>query len=379
MADGSSGLTRLRAGVGSGGHLRATALRLVGVLIAALATGALVVAISGLEPVATGQAIFEGAFGTKQAISNTLITTIPITLTALGVAVAYRAGLFNIGGEGQIYIGALCAILVALAGKHAGGAVLIPAVLIAGLLGGAIWGGIAGALRARLGLSELITTIMLNYIALWIVSYLVRGPIQDNSYAALGYPQSSDVAGGAQLGQIGGWLPVGVFLVGAAAIAVWVYIERSMSGLGLQAVGEAPAASRFAGMPVSRYQFATLAAAGALAGLGGATELLGNQHHLSDSFTPGWGYDALAVALLARGRVAGTILVGLFVGALRAGVLGAQAEVPLDQSLAQLLQGIAMLYLLLANADLLAPAVKRALLRRRAVRTGPGTPAEASV
>ncbi len=153
-------------------------------LIGTLAVGLVAVLAAGLDPVTTLEAIIDGALGSPYAIRQSLTEAVPVTLTALGVAIAFRAGLFNLGGEGQIYIGALGAVGISLLFPDLTPALLIPFALGVGMLGGLIWGGIAGVLRAKLRLSEIITTIMLNFIAFWIVSYLVHGPLKDPGGAA---------------------------------------------------------------------------------------------------------------------------------------------------------------------------------------------------
>jgi len=344
------------------GDVVAVAVRTALAVLAALVVGAITLAIAGLDPIASLQKILDAAVGDSFAVNATLLQSLPITLTALGVALAYRAGLFNLGGQGQIYLGALAAVLVALWGKGLPGPVLLTAVLVAGVIGGAVCGAAAGWLRAQLGLSEIITTIMLNFIAFWIVSYLVRGPIQDPSGA--GYPRTEQIVSGARLGTIGTTVPAGVLLLLAATVLVWFLLEQTRTGMELKDVGENEAAARFAGVRIGQRLFLALAAAGGLGGLGGAVELTGNQHRLSDFFSPNWGFDAVAVALIGRGNAFGTLGAGLFIGALRSGVDGAQGAAGVPISVAQVIQGVAVLFLIIANADLVVRALRRFTLRR---------------
>lgn len=345
------------------GDAIAVALRTALAIFGALVVGGLTLAIAGLNPVSALADILDAAVGSSFAINGSLLEALPITLTALGVALAYRAGLFNLGGQGQIYLGALAAVLVALWGKALPSVLLLPAVVIAGLVGGALCGAAAGWMRSRLGLSEIITTIMLNFIAFWLVSYLVRGPIQDPSGA--GYPQTATIVPGAQIGNFGEAIPAGVVILIAATAVVWFLLERTRLGSELKDVGENEAAARFAGVRIGSRLFFALSAAGALGGLGGATELVGNQHRMSDFFSPNWGFDAIAVALIGRGSALGTLAAGLFFAALRSGVDGSQASAGVPISVSQVIQGVAVLFLVMANGDLIVNAMRRRSARRR--------------
>ncbi len=333
-----------------------TAIALIGAAI----VGAVALAAAGLDLAATWEAIYDGAVGSDVAIRNSLLESAPITITAIGVAVAFRAGLFNLGGQGQIYIGALAAVVIALY-IDLPGPLLIVCALAASVVAGAAWGGAAGVLRARLGLSEIITTIMLNFIAFWFVSWLVRGPIQDPDGA--GYPYTREIPEASRLDLLGDVIPVGAILMVVVAGAAWVLMDRSRAGIQLKALGAGEHATRFAGVATQRMTTLAMAVAGALGGLAGAVSLLGDQHRLSDFFSPNWGFDAVATALIGRGSPLGTLAAGLFIGFLRSGIQVAQgtAEVPI--ALAQILLGVVVLFLIIANADLVVRLGQR--VRRR--------------
>lgn len=341
--------------------VRALAIRTALALLGAMVVGGIAIALAGLDPLSSFQAILDNAVGSKFAIQHSLLQALPLTLCALGVAVAYRAGLFNLGGEGQILMGALGAVGIALLFPDAPGVVMLPAALLCGMVAGCLWGGIAGALRARLGLSELIVTIMLNFVAFWIVSYLIRHPLQDPGGA--GYPQTAKIAESFRLETIGGVLPAGVIVLALAVAAVWLLLERSRAGLELKDIGEGESAARFAGVRVERRLLLAMALAGMLGGLGGAVELTGNQYRLSDFFTPGWGYAAIAIALIGRGSAFGTLGAGLLIGALRSGIDGAQGAAGIPESVAEIVQGTAVLFLIVANADVVVNAMKKGLRR----------------
>jgi ABC-type uncharacterized transport system permease subunit len=330
--------------------------RTVLALVGAALLGGVAVAAAGLDPLPTLQAVIWGAAGDSFGIRNSLLQAVPITLTAVGVTLALRAALFNLGGEGQIYMGALGAVAVALAGRHLPGWLLVPLAILAGVTAGFGWGLIAGVLRATLGLSEIITTIMLNFIAFFAVSYLIRGPIQDPQ--AAGYPYTEQVAPAARLGTIGHLVPAGALLAVVAAAACWLVVERSRPGMRINDIGQGEPAARFAGVPTRAYTVAVLGVAGAMGGLAGAGELTGNQLRLSDRFSPGWGFDAVAVALIGRGNPFGTLAAGLFFGALRSGIDAAQTAAAVPAATAQIIQAATVLLLVAANSDVLAHALR---------------------
>lgn len=331
-------------------------------IVGAAAVGAIAVAASGHGPLSTLSAVWTAAAGSKLAIYSSLVEATPISLAGLGVALAFRAGLFNLGGDGQIYAGALSGVLVALNLPHLSAFLLVPAVLIAGTLGGLVWGAIAGALRAWAGLSEIITTIMLNFIILDLVSYLVRGPIQVKTGDL--YPYTPLVSSSARLGALGTTIPVGMVICVGAAVAVWIVLERSRAGLRIKELGESRTAANFAGMRVNAYTFCVLAASGALAGLAGVIDLTGDQYRLSDTFTPNWGFTAVALALIGRGTAVGTLSAGLVFGGLTAGINGAQATVGIPDSVAEIIQAAMVLFLMAANSDIIVQALRVAGVRR---------------
>jgi simple sugar transport system permease protein len=237
---------------------------------------------------------------------------------------------WNIGGEGQLYVGALAATAVATRGLEGAPApVVLPLVLAAGAFGGALWGGAAAALRVSRGVSEVLSTILLNFIAALAVAYAVRGPLQEIAGA---YPQSDPIPDGARLPVIPGLLRVhaGLLLAYALPLVGWVYLFRSAAGLRLRAVGLSPAAARYAGISPERETVRVLLLSGALGGLAGAVEVCGVAGRLFESFSPGYGFTAIAVALLARLHPAAMIASALFFAALAsgAGAMQRTAQVP---------------------------------------------------
>ncbi len=333
-------------------------VRTLAALIGAGLVGAVFLLIDGVDLAFAFQEILEQAVGSGFAIRNSLVEAVPITLVGLGVAVAFRAGIFNLGGEGQIYMGALAAVLVALHLSGLPGPLLILLALLAGMIGGGIWGGIAGGLRSRLGLSEIITTIMLNFIAFWIVSYLVRGPIQDPEGA--GYPYTAEIPAKATLPVFGDVIPLGAVILVAAAIAVWILLERTRAGISIKSLGTGEAAGRFAGLKVERTGFRVLLIAGLLGGIAGAASLLGNEGRLSDFFSPGWGFVGVMTALIGRGTAIGTLVAGLLIGFLTNGITGAQSAAGIPTATAQILLGVFVLFLIIVNTDVVVRLLRRA-------------------
>ncbi|HEY8456402.1 MAG TPA: ABC transporter permease [Actinopolymorphaceae bacterium] len=308
-------------------------------------------------------ALFLGAFGGLRALSNTLIHATPLICAGLGVSLAFRAGLFNIGAQGQLIVGAMAAGWV-------GFTVQLPPVLhlvvavVAGLLGGAVWGGVVGLLKARTGAHEVILTIMLNYVALYLLQWSLTteafqrpgrdDPISPEVHPSAQFPHLFDTR-----------LHMGFLVALAAAVAVWWLLARSTAGFELRTVGANPHAARTAGMNVGRVYTFVMLLAGALAGLAGTQQVLGTTYPLTDGIAGTIGFDAITVALLGRGSPLGTVAAGLVFGALTAGGLQMQITTQTPLTLTTVLQATIVLFIA-------APALVRAVFRIRARRaTGP--------
>jgi len=334
--------------------------------VAALALGGVVIALSGLNVWEGYQAIFRGAFGGPARIGVTVTKATPLILAGLGVALPLRCGLINLGGEGQVYIGALVATLVALVFPDLPWAVHMPLVIVAGFAGGALWGAIPGWLRARLGLNELITTIMLSYVAFWIVSYLVHGPLKDPQGG--GYPWTVQVPASAVLPMLGKGFRInlGVLLALIAAVASHFLLWRTAFGFEMRAVGAGPQAARLAGIRSGRVTVLTFAIGGGLAGLAGMAEIMGVQFRLSDFFSPGYGWDAIVVAMAGQANPLGVVLMGFFFGALRNGAESASRSIGMPASISLIIQASTLLFIIGSNSVVL----RRKLSKRRQARAG---------
>jgi simple sugar transport system permease protein len=282
---------------------------------------------------ASYRALFRGSIGSVNAISETLFAATPLLLAGLGIALGFQAGLFNIGAQGQMIIGALLATYV---GIHvtAPGFVHIPLTLLAGLVGGVIWGGIPGLLKARTGAHEVITTIMFNFIALYFIQWILTTPgLQD---PGRNNPVSTALAETAHLPRIFGSqyrVTLG-FVIAVAAVAVvhWL-LFHSTTGFEFRAVGKNPRAGRYAGMNTALIVTLAMALAGALAGLAGANQVMGLEPYKASPALAGTvGFDAITVALLGRSHPIGVLWAALLFGALSAGgrTMQGAAQVPID-------------------------------------------------
>jgi len=285
-------------------------------------------------------ALLSGSLGSVAGWTATLRETAPLLVTGLAVALAFRGGSWNIGAEGQLLAGALCATAVATRLLVDAPALwLVPAVALAGAFGGALFGALAGVLRAARGVSEVISTILLNFVASSLVALAIHGPLQE---AARAYPKSDPFPAAALLPSFG---RVHAGLLAALSLAVLLHalLSRTPFGFRLRAVGLAPTAARFAGISPERIAVTTLALSGALAGLAGAFEVAGVTGQLYEGLSAGTGYTAIAVALLARLQPLWVIPSALFFGALEAGAAAMQREAGVPAVVTQVVQGVVIL------------------------------------
>ena len=339
-------------------------------LVLALATVAAIFAaivllllLGGYDIPSALVALWTGSVGTWYAFTSaTLVRAVPLMLTGCAVAVAFRAGVFNIGAEGQLLAGGAGAAAIALAFPGAGTAALVIA-LGAGAAAGAGWAAIAAFLRGRFGVLEVISTIMLNFIALYAVSYLVRGPLQEPTHA---YPQSSSIAEGVRLARLpgAGRLHVGIIIALAITLAVGWWLRHTAAGFRLIVVGESPSAATSAGLvDVRRTSTLAFVSSGALAGLAGAIEVLGVTYALYEDLSPGYGYTAIAVALLAALDPWRVVLTSFLFAALEAGAGAMQRDANVPSTLVAVIEALLILAVVAAQA----------IRRRRAMAPTPDT------
>lgn len=321
-------------------------LPLVAVLLAFL-VGAIPIAVAGVNPLDAYRELIRGAVGSKFGISETIIKSAPLILAGLGFAFASRCGLFNIGGEGQIYIGALGTALVGLAIQGLTPWLSIPLAILGGIVFGSLWAAIPGVLKAHYGISEVITTIMFNYIGINIVAFLIRGPlVEPPGY----FPETAELAETT-------WYPMlfhsrihlGFIVALLAALVIYVILWHTPLGFQVRAVGLNAPAAEYAGIKVKKYMVIAMMISGALAGLAGTNEMLGIQHRLIEAFSPGFGFDAIAVALLGQNHPVGIILAGLLFSGLRAGAGAMQRAVGIPDAIVRTLQGLVVLFVVASS------------------------------
>lgn len=322
--------------------------RVVAALLTAFALAFLVIRLAHGSPSAAMGALVSGAFGSPYAVGSTLNKMTPLLLTGLGVAVAFRARLWNIGGEGQFLVGALAASALGAYGlRNLPAAVLLPLVLLGGAAAGAVWAGLAGVMRVRRGVPEVISTIMLNFIAAQLVSYCVGsgGPMQEASRAQ---PASEALPRGATLPILfpETSLHAGLLIALSATLVVAAFLYMTPGGFSLRAVGANAEAARVAGIDVGRTQIVTMLWSGALCGLAGAVELSGLIGTVYDNYAPGYGFTAVAVALLGRLSPYGIVASALFFGALVAGSGSMERSAGVSSVLVYVLQAGTLLIML---------------------------------
>jgi general nucleoside transport system permease protein len=329
--------------------LRSLALAAL-VLAAILGGTALLLALGGYDVRTALAALWTGSVGSWYSLTSaTLVRAIPLMLSGCAVAIAFRAGVFNIGAEGQLLAGAAAATAMALLLPTLGaGAMLLALVL--GAAGGAAWAGIAAVLRRRFGVLEVISTIMLNFVALYAVSYLVRGPLQEPTHA---YPQTAPIADALKLAQIpgAGRLHTGILLALGTLLAAGWAMRRTAAGFRVIAVGESPAAAASAGqIDVERVTMGAFLISGAIAGLAGAVEVLGVTYALYENISPGYGYTAIAVALLAGLDPWRVVLSALLFAALEAGAGAMQRDAAVPSTLVSVIEALLILAVVSAQA-----------------------------
>jgi simple sugar transport system permease protein len=295
-------------------------------------------------------ALWAGAFGSWYAFTSaTLVRAVPLIVIGLGIALAFRAGAFNIGGEGQFYAGAIAATWIGLHAGALAGPVAVAAVWCGALLAGALWVAVPVWLRHRYGVLEVISTLLLNFVAEALVSLVVQGPLQESQGI---YPQSDPIAAAARLPVLPGTrLHAGLLLALACAAALWYLFSRTLWGFELRAVGAGPRAAEISGRIDSRRVAATaLIASGAIAGLAGGIEVTGVSYALFQNLSPGYGFTAIAVALLARLDPAGVVLAGILFGALEAGAGAMQRDAGVPAVAVSVVEAVVMLVIVWATA-----------------------------
>ena len=339
LAGGSAGLARFLL----------TWFALPSALLVALAFGAIMMLALGADPITGYRALLEGAFGGSYALSSTAIQAVPLLLVGVGICIAFRANVFNIGGEGQIAMGGLASAATALAFPDLPGFILMPLVLLAGALGGAVWGAIPGFFKANYNVNEILSTIMLNLVAVQVMNYLLAGPLVDTSPTSTGglIPETRVLPAAAQLPILlkGTQLHLGVPIAVVVAICVYILLWRTSFGFQVRAVGLSRNASAYAGMPVKRTITLAMTLSGAMCGLAGAILVFGSISHrmVTDGsltgFTGSAGFNGIVVALFGGLNPLWTIVSAYLFGGLIVGGSALQVATGVPSDLVTALSG----------------------------------------
>ncbi len=319
---------------------------LIAIFFALLISGAMV-AINGTNPILAYAALLKGAVGSVDGLANTAVRATPLILGGLSFAIAYQVAYFNVGVEGQMYMGAVAGTVVAIMPLPIPSWLHVTLTLLAAAIGGALWAAIPAYLRAYRGISEIVVTIMLNFVAIYFASYTVTsgGPLaKENAF----FPQSPEIIKSAELPILlqGSSLHAG-FLIGLAlCIITFLVLKYSTLGFRTRMVGANPVAAQYSGINVKSHSFLIMLIAGAVGGIAGIGEILGLRHALFDGFSGNLGYDGIAVGLLSGASPIGVIVSALFFGGLRAGASLMQQQVGVETAIAQIIQALAIFFLM---------------------------------
>jgi simple sugar transport system permease protein len=324
----------------------------LGAFLGSVVLGLGLIAALGFPLLTAIRVAVEGSFGDPRAIADTLVFMTPRLLVALGALIAIRGGMFNLGGEGQLQMGAIGAMLPFLAFGDIGPA-LLPLAILCGALCGALWGAIPAVLKLWRGADEIIVTLLMNFIAIYFLKYLVQGPMR---------PAGSNFNMSAQLPRDGIFLPLidgtrlhmGVVLAVLIAVGVWVVLQHTAFGLKLRASGQSPGFVRLQGQSAGRTMLSSMALSGAIGGLAGTVEVLGVQYRLIDGFSSGLGFEGLAVAFLAGLAPIGALIVSLYFGAINNAALALQSALSIPAALADVLSGLPILLLAVISGIMLS-------------------------
>lgn len=324
--------------------LKSIAFPVLSILVA-LVLGAIIMAAMGYDVAKAYSSLFSGAFGNKNSIAETLIQTTPLIFTALSYAIALRCGLINLGAEGQLYIGAICGSLVGAHVKGLPAPIHIALILLCGFIGGALWGLIVGLLKVYFGASELITTIMLNYIAMEFVSFCVtNAPFKDMTAGAA--PRMPTVVDSVKLPIILSQtrLHLGFVFALVAILIYYVFMWKTTKGYEMRVIGMNPNAGRYSGMNIHTNGILAIFIAGGFAGLGGTVQIIGLQYFLTEGFSNNLGFSGVAVALLGGCNPLGILVSGILFGALNAGGVKMQLLAKVPSASIYMIQGMIIIF-----------------------------------
>lgn len=320
--------------------------------LAALGVGAVILLVLSVSPIEAYSAMVEGAFGSANAIAETLVKATPLLLVAIGICISFRGDVINIGGEGQMIIGALLATWAGLTFTSLPGWVVIILAILLGFIGGAIWGGIAGYLKAYFNVNEILSTVMMNAIAVQLMNYLLRGPMIDPSQAQMTskIPQTARLLEIFRLPRlVPTRLHLGALIAVALAILVYILLWRTTVGYRIRAVGQNPHAARYAGIKVQRYVVLALLLSGAFAGLAGTNQVYGVNYRMitdgsASGFTGSAGFNGIVVALFGGLHPLWSIPASILFGGLLVGANSMQRAVQVPSAFVTVLNGLVVIF-----------------------------------
>ncbi|MDX1414238.1 MAG: ABC transporter permease [Candidatus Promineifilaceae bacterium] len=318
-------------------------VRVLLTLTIALIIGGIIIELSGKDALNAYQVLFDSAFGSQVALANTLLAATPLIFTGLATVVAFRAGVFNVGVEGSLYVGGFAAAWIGFTFTSMPGWFLIPAMILAAAVVGGLWGVVPGYLKARLRIDEVVTTIMLNYVAILFTSYLVTGPFL---LPGMSNAMSAEIAPQAQFTRI---IPrsqwnAAFFLALLVFVGVTVLLNRSTLGYEIKALGSNPIFARWSGMHVGKIIIVVMFISGFIGGLAGAGQVMGVHYRFIANFSLGLGFSGIVVALLGRNTTVGTLLAALFFGALRNGGSTMEIFTRIPRDLIDILQALIIFF-----------------------------------
>ncbi len=335
-------------------------------ILVAFVIGGIIILCLGKNPIKAYGYLFSGAFGSSRKVAQTLVIASPLIFTGLTAAISYKCGVFNLGGEGQFIIGAIASIFFVTKSGIEG----IPAILLSLLIGaasGAIWGAIPGTLKITRGLNEMIVSIMLNYVAALFMGYVYTTLLRDGSV-----PQTYAIPDSTKIAVISKNFPVhwGIGIALFLAFAGYYFLFHTSKGFKLRAVGLNATASFFNGFPVNRYILFSFIISGAVAGLGGSVELHGKQLRLMDGFGQGYGFDGVAIALIAQLNPIGTAIVAFIFAALRKGASTLQTGMQVPTAVVDIIQALVIIFAVAGTALFKLPSMKQIFSKQSVKKEG---------
>ncbi len=332
--------------------------------IAALVIGIFIIELTGNNAMEAYSYMFRGAFGSMNNICELFVIAVPLILTGLAVAFAYRSGVFTIGVDGQLLMGAICAAWFVDTFSSLPGIALMIGGMLTGMVAGAVWGAIAGALKAYRGVNEIVSTLLMNYIALYLVDYLYTVALAAESSKI---PQTEKIVDAAKLPVLvdGTRLHIGIIIALVCAVIVYYVLFKTEWGMKFRAVGINPVAAKCNGISVTKYMVMSMAVSGAIGGLAGTIELLGTQYRIQSGFCTDYGFDGIAVALIGQLHPVGVVLAALFFAALNVGSNSMELMTSVPSSIADIIQSIIILFVVAGSV-----LVERNFLKKLALKKG---------